>query len=87
VDFLLWFYGLSYRRGMPLYVNTLLRRLCEDPQAVQPLFVDPLPSQPDAVRIAFFSYHFTTPEERDASGNWWAREPIDAPITLPCRNR
>lgn len=87
VDFLLWFYGLSYHRGMPQYVNTLLRRLCEDPQAVQALFVDPLPAQADAVRIAFFDYHFTTPEERNASGNWWTRDALDAAITIPCRNR
>lgn len=84
VDFLLWFYGLSYRRGTPLYVKNLLRRLCEDPQAVQPLFIDPLPSKPHAVRIAFFSYHFTTAEERASSGNWWTRTPVDSPFTLPC---
>ena len=36
VDFRLWFYGLSYRRGMPAYVATLLERLCTDPEAIQP---------------------------------------------------
>ncbi len=84
VDFLLWFYGLSYRRGTPLYVQTLLRRLCEDPQAVHSLFVDPLLSKPHAVRIEFFEYHFTTPEERKHSGNWWTRTALNTPITVSC---
>jgi hypothetical protein len=87
VDFLLWFYGLSYRRGTPQYVNTLLQRLCEDPKAVQALFVDPLPPTPDAVRVEFYRYHFTTPDERALTGNWWTRAAVDAPITVPCRTR
>jgi hypothetical protein len=87
VDFLLWFYGLSYRRGTPLYVSMLLRRMCEDPAAVQSLFVEPLPAHPQAVRIAFFSYHFTTPEQRSASGDWWVRTAVDRPITVSCPNK
>jgi hypothetical protein len=85
VDFQLWFYGLSYRRGTPQYVNTLLRRLCEDPPAVQPLFVDALPPEPRAVRIEFYRYHFTTPQERERSGNWWTRDSMETPLTMPCR--
>src|SRR5690606_8570394 len=46
VDFQLWFYGLSFRRGLPQYVATLLDRLCHDPPAVQPLFTRPLPERP-----------------------------------------
>ncbi|HEX2881481.1 MAG TPA: lipase maturation factor family protein [Polyangiaceae bacterium] len=84
VDFLLWFYGLSYRRGTPAYVNMLLRRLCEGPQAVQPLFVDALPPDPRAVRIEFFRYHFTTADERALSGNWWTRAALNTPITVSC---
>ncbi|MFI5305730.1 MAG: lipase maturation factor family protein, partial [Polyangiales bacterium] len=38
VDFRLWFYGLSFGRGMPRYVDRLLDLLCRDPSAVQPLF-------------------------------------------------
>jgi hypothetical protein len=85
VDVQLWFYGLSYRRGTPQYVNTLLRRLCEDPPAVQPLFVDALPPEPRAVRIEFYRYHFTTPQERERSGNWWTRDSMETPLTMPCR--
>jgi hypothetical protein len=73
VDFQLWFYGLGYRRGTPEYVAMLLRRLCHDPEAVAGLFLTPLPSRPEATRIAFWQYHFTTPEERLRSGAWWRR--------------
>lgn len=85
VDFQLWFYGLSYRRGPPLYVVNLLRRMCADPQAVAPLFVGVLPQAPEAVRVAFDQYHFTTPEERQRTGNVWKREPVGNPRTLQCR--
>ncbi|HTM44181.1 MAG TPA: lipase maturation factor family protein [Polyangiaceae bacterium] len=87
VDFLLWFYGLSFQRGTPGYVVNLLHRLCDDPQAVQPLFVEPLPAHPQAVRIAFNAYHFTTSDERAQTGNWWKREEAGQPITMGCQGR
>lgn len=82
VDFQLWFYGLGFQRGMPAYVSALLDRLCNDPAAIQPLFVEPLPVKPSAVRIAFWRYRFSAPEEREA---WWTREQIalTRPLTCP----
>ena len=73
VDFRLWFYGLSYRRGAPRYVVSLARRLCESPEAMQPLFTTPLPADARAVRIRFDRYQYTTAEERAATGDWWKR--------------
>jgi hypothetical protein len=81
VDFQLWFFGLSYQRGLPDYVAALLNRLCRDPAAVQPLFRQPLPANPDAVRIAFWRYHFSQPGEPDAG---WTREPTAAMRPLSC---
>jgi hypothetical protein len=78
VDFQLWFYGLSFRGGMPYYVRTLLDRLCGDPDAVAGLFAAPLPPHPIAVRVAFWTYHFTTPAARRATGAWWTRERLGA---------
>jgi hypothetical protein len=83
VDFQLWFYGLS-PRSAPAYVETLVARLCRDPQAVQPLFRDRLPAQPRAVRIAFWQYHFTSPSERAASGDWWTRTLLGTTSTIEC---
>ncbi len=85
VDFLLWFYGLSYEQTTPGYVRTLLDRLCYDPAAVQPLFVDPLPTAPSAVRVVLSRYHFTTPEERRRTSAWWKREAVGAERRLECQ--
>jgi lipase maturation factor 1 len=84
LDFQLWFYGLSFRRGMPEYVERLLQRLCTDPAAVQPFFRDRLPAAPTAVRIAFDRYTFTSREELSATGNWWRVEPLGASNPLTC---
>jgi hypothetical protein len=84
VDFQLWFYGLSFQRRQPAYVSALVGRLCEDPEAVQPLFRAPLPAHPDAVRIAYWQYHFVTPAERRATGTWWRRESIGTTRAIPC---
>jgi uncharacterized membrane protein YphA (DoxX/SURF4 family) len=78
VAFRLWFYGLDFRRGMPEYVHNLLDRLCRDRPAVQALFEQPLPAEAQASRIAFFSYRFTTPEERRKTGAYWVRERLGA---------
>jgi hypothetical protein len=77
VDFQLWFYGLSYRNQSPAYVMNLLKRLCRDPAAVQPLFVRPLPPHPDAVRIVYWQYHF-------ADRPWWRREHLDETRPIDC---
>lgn len=77
VDFRLWFYGLSYQRGAPGYVKALVARLCEDPEAVQPLFVEALPAAPEAVRISYWRYRF-------GDEDWWEREPIDVSGTATC---
>src|SRR5262249_29618198 len=71
LDFQLWFYGLSFRRGMPPYVAALLDRICHDADAVQSFFPEPLPHDPVAVRIAFSRYHFTTPAQRERTGAFW----------------
>jgi hypothetical protein len=81
VDFLLWFYGLgvrafsprAYPPPTPQYVATLLERLCDDPAAVQGLFVGELPRAPVAVRIVFYEYRMTSYAERAESGSWWRR--------------
>lgn len=85
VDFRLWFYGLSARRGMPRYVANLLVRLCEDPAAVQPLFPAPLPQAPERVRVAFYRYRFASLEEHRDTGRYWTRERLGALPARRCR--
>jgi hypothetical protein len=73
VDFQLWFYGLSFRGGMPAWVRALLDRACSAPEVIDGLFVAPLPPHPAAVRLAFWRYTFTTPDERRTTAAWWKR--------------
>lgn len=84
VDFQLWFYGLSYRRGTPAYVEALLDRVCRDPEAVAPLFRDPIPARRAAARVVLRRYHFTTSAERRATGAWWTREQVAAMQPVHC---
>jgi hypothetical protein len=84
VDFQLWFYGLSFQRGAPPYVVALLDRACHDPAAIQALYPGPLPEAPRAARMAFYQYHFTTPDERRATGAWWKRTWLGATRPLAC---
>jgi hypothetical protein len=90
VDFQLWFYGLRYlgylgRYGdqarqhayaLEPYVQNLLKRLCTDPEIVEPLFATKLPEVIEQVRIQFWSHRFTTYEERAQNDQWWIRTPL-----------
>jgi hypothetical protein len=73
VDFQLWFYAFKWQRRRPEWVENLVQRLCYAPAAVQSLFRVPLPVAPTAVRLRYFEYHFTTPSERRAGGEYWRR--------------
>jgi hypothetical protein len=84
IDFQLWFYGLSFRRGMPTYVGALLEHLCRDPASVQSLFAGALPAQPAAVRIVFWDYRFTSPTTRRETGAWWERQQVAETHPLRC---
>jgi hypothetical protein len=84
LDFQLWFHGLGYRRGAPEYVGRWVDRVCRDPEAVQGFFREPLPTHPMAVRVAYYRYHFTTPDEKRATGAWWTRELIEATRAVSC---
>jgi hypothetical protein len=84
VDFQLWFYGLAFQRREPTYVSTLVERMCEDPAAVQPLFRQPLPPHPAAVRLVYWQYQFASPAERRATGAWWRRARVAMSRAIPC---
>lgn len=84
VDFRLWFYGLDFQRGAPRYVVNLLRSMCTDPDAVEPLFAEQLPARPEAVRIEYWRYRFTNPQQREATGAWWRRESLGASTAIEC---
>ncbi len=72
VDFLLWFHGLSWQRP-PDYLVALVDRLCYRPAAVRALFATPVPDRAEAVRVAYYRYHFTTVTEWRATRRVWDR--------------
>jgi hypothetical protein len=82
VDFQLWFYGLSFQRGTPPYVQALVERLCRDAAAVAGLFTVAPPAAPEAVRIQFWRYRFSPPDEPVA---WWTRELVATTRSIDCR--
>lgn len=84
VDFLLWFYGLSFARRQPGYVSGLLGHLCEDPDAVKGLFTEPPPPDIRSVRLVFWDYRFTTADQRRATGDWWARHLVQTSAVVRC---
>ena len=77
VDWQFWFAALSDYRREPWFI-AMVQRLLEGSGPVESLFeVNPFPDRPPlAIRARLYSYRFTTPAERAATGNWWAREPI-----------
>ncbi len=81
IDFRLWFYGLSYQRGTPTYVQALVERICIDPNAVDDLFSESLPVAPQAVRLVFWDYRFTA--THDAS-QWWHRTQVATSHPVLC---
>lgn len=84
LDFLLWFYGLRAGGRPPAYVVGLLKQLCIDAVDLQRFFPAPLPQRPDAVRIRFARYTFTSAEERRATGNWWHVQDLGVGPELDC---
>jgi len=74
LDWQMWFAALTtLERATWMYgfVDALLRA---EP-AVLALLEDPFDGEaPAFVRVVRYRYRFTTPEERAATRNWWARE-------------
>lgn len=75
LDWMMWF--IPPQSSMDDYwFRQLLRRLHEgSPQVLDLLEFNPFPQQPPRyIRVLAYRYHFTTPEQRSATGNWWTRE-------------
>ena len=85
VDFRIWFYALGDPLRPPRFVRDLLVRACRDPAAIEPLFSAPLPEAPVAVRIARARYRFTSPEERERTGQWWKSQKLGPVLSIMCR--
>ena len=76
LDWQMWFAALD-PAGAEHWLQALLDRLLDGSPAVAALLDDsPLPATPRHVRLAYYRYDFTTPEEGAETGAWWRRRPL-----------
>jgi hypothetical protein len=75
LDWLMWFAAMPSPFYDPWFVR-LLEKLLEGDRSVLTLLKgNPFPEAPPRhVRALYYLYRFTTPEERQRSGDWWHRE-------------
>jgi Lipase maturation factor len=75
LDWMMWFIPPQGKKD-DYWFQMLLRRLHEgSPQVIDLLEYNPFEKQPPRyLRVLAFDYRFTTPEEREATGNWWKRQ-------------
>jgi hypothetical protein len=86
LDWLMWFAAMSEYRDYPWFVNFVAKLLDDDKAVLSLLRENPFPDRPPRyVRATLYEYHFTTPEERRRTGNWWTRtatRPYFPPVSL-----
>jgi hypothetical protein len=86
LDWLMWFAAMSEYRDYPWFVNLVAKLLEGDAPVLSLLRENPFPRHPPRfVRATLYEYHFTTPEERRRTGNWWIRtltRPYFPPVSL-----
>jgi len=75
LDWMLWFVP-TQRPVQMLWFGEFLRRLHEgSPSVLKLLAYNPFPEAPPLyLRVVAYQYHFTSPEERARTGNWWRRD-------------
>jgi hypothetical protein len=83
LDWTMWFVPVS-----PFFLDwfeRFLNRLLEGPAPVMGLLREPpFGDQPAAMlKVEVYRYRFTTPEERERTGDWWRREYLGPFYPLP----
>lgn len=74
LDWMMWFLPPQVRDD-DYWLHLLLKRLHEgSPQVLQLFEYNPFEERPPLyLRVVAYEYHFTSPEERATTGNWWKR--------------
>jgi hypothetical protein len=71
----MWFAALSSSEEQPWFAPLLQKLLEGDRPVLSLLRSNPFPDHPPRyVRALLYEYHFTTPAERAATGQWWTRK-------------
>ena len=74
LDWLMWFAGFSSYQDHPWFVHFLEKLLEGDRPTLGLLRTNPFPDQPPRyVRALLYEYHFSDPEERSKTAQWWKR--------------
>ena len=75
LDWLMWFAAMSTYDQEPWFVNLVVKLLRGDKAALALIQTNPFPNAPPHyIRALLYEYHFTTPTERDQTGQWWKRQ-------------
>ncbi len=75
LDWQMWFAALGTYQDNPWFLRLCARLLEGSPDVLALLASNPFPEAPPRyLRAALYTYHFTDPATRRASGAWWRRE-------------
>ncbi len=74
IDWLMWFAAMSGYEQHPWFVHLVAKLLEGDAAMLGLLKKNPFPGvPPQFIRAELYEYHFTSPEERRTTGQWWKR--------------
>lgn len=74
LDWQLWFAALESADRNPWFTNLLVRLLQNSPVVTSLLAYDPFPLEPPQyVRALLYTYRYSKPAVREATGAWWTR--------------
>lgn len=83
LDWQMWFVPLNPKH-LPWFEEFLYALLNNSKDAVKLLEYNPFPDEPPRyINVDAFRYTFTTPEQREQTGNWWNREALGPFLPLP----
>jgi hypothetical protein len=87
LDWLMWFAAMSEPQDYEWFAPLLTALLRGDPAVLSLFERNPFPGRPPRyMRAQYYTYTFTTPEERQRTGRWWNRTLSGIyypPVTLP----
>ncbi len=74
IDWLMWFAAMDTYEQHPWFVHLVEKLLQGDTDTLSLLRANPFPEKPPRwTRAELFEYHFTTPDEKRKTGQWWNR--------------
>lgn len=77
LDWQMWFAALGQARQNPWFSRFIHCLLRGSPDVLKLLAFNPFPEAPPRyIRALLYDYHFTTPETKNQTGEWWERQYI-----------